>query len=909
MNIKAIRMIGTQVLNICGKIINFSLVNIPIFGDVLSNVSIEAFNMLISKYKYKNDLKDVLHNVDNLSQDVNIGSKLNSILMEIVVPENVELTERQRKKFEKLYSKSLCDYAVSRKLSGQKVDKYLANSKTFNNLTDDEKKYIVNAVETIIQIYIKEQFDNLSPNERVLAAAINESFSHGIENLESILQNACEQNAQYNTEIINKLDQLLDNKRSGSVEYGASRENADRDDTVDFEETDIGNVDLGDLFEQVAKGDAEAEFNLAQCYYKGVLVARSDSKAVEYYKKSAQHGNVKALYNLGQCAEHGIFLKKDEAEAFGYYMSAAKAGNAKAQSALAECYLIGTGIDCDKDEAEKWYKKSAQQGNSEAQAALGSIYFSRDDEKNNEEMIRLLSAATDKGETLAIFMLAKCYELGKGVKQDMSMSYDLYKRAADNGDDDARFMLGLFHFNGVFGVQDFEQALKWFSFSAENGNGCGQAYAGLLYLRGMGVEIDEVKGWDLINKSVAQDNMFGNCIMAACKFQGIGCKVDLDSAFYFAQRAARQGNIEALYYLGVFYIGGIGCGEDFKKGISYMIDAALRNYVPAIMELEQIYNSKGLPSRLKKFIEVNYFQAKNINGSNGVSNSEAERKIVETAMIETVREKAEAGDAMMQCQYAVFLINGKGADKDIDKGIALLNAAKAQDCLQAYTQLAHCYLEGIGVDKDKDKALELAEYAAAKGDVMAQDIFVELLFDNTLDDENKSKNAFEKLLWLAEKGNKRAQYRVGRCYLEGCGIGERKETAFNWFLKAAKQGEADAQYFLANCYETGYGTHRDYIKAIIWYAKAAEKSNVHAEFKLGEMFSRGDSIAIDFYLHAALNGVAMAKYKLGYFLEFGKGTEVDLNEALKWYKEAAEDNVSAAPEAIARVEEKIKNNL
>ncbi len=908
MNINVLRTIGTHVLNICGKIINFSLVNIPIFGDIISNISIEAFNGIISKYKYKNDLKAVLLNVDNLSQDANIGNKLNNILMELVVPKDVDLTEKQRKKFEKMYSKSLCDYAVGRKLSGQKVDKYLTNSKTFNNLSDNEKRYIVNAVEALIQIYIKEQFDNLEPNERVLAAAINESISHGIENLESILQNMSEQNAEYHKEVLDKLSQL--NKRMdkllGSGENDGVEEKTSQEYLVDFEEIELNGADLGNLFKRAMNDDAEAEFKLAQCYFKGELVAKSESNAVEYYIKSAQHGNAMALYNLGLCAEYGISLEKDEARAFGYYMSASLAENAKAQYKLAECYLYGTGVDYDKEEAEKWYEKAAQHGNSKAQAALGSIYFTRDDRKNDKEMIRLLSAAAEKGETLAIFMLARCYELGRGIEQSISKSYDFYKRAADNGDDDAMFMIGMFHFSGIFVVQDLEQAFKWFNFSAENGNGSGQAYAGLLYLRGMGVEFDEDKGWNLINKSVAQDNLYGNGIMAICKSEGVGCKVDPHSAFYFSQRAARQGNVEALYYLGVFYIRGFGCEEDTQKGIGYIISAALKNCVLATMHLEQIYNSESLPSRFKKYIDVNYYQVRNIDCETENLKCQAERTI-----IGTTKEKAETGDAIMQCQYAIFLINGIGVDKDIDKGIELLKAAKAQDCLQAYAYLSNCYFQGIGVEKDEEEALKLAEYAAAKGDTTAQDFLAQFLdaLNCTLNDENKSKSAFEKLLWLAEKGNKKAQYYVGYCYLKGRGTDENKADAFKWFLKAANQGEKDAQYFLAKCYETGCGIHKDRIKAVIWYAKAAEKGDEYAEFKLGEMFSHGDSIAVEFYMHAALNGMTMAKYALGYCLEFGKGIEINLNEALKWYKEAFEGNISAAQEAIARVEEKIKNNF
>ncbi len=909
MQLNAVRAIGTQVLSICGKIINFSLVNIPILGDIISDISIEAFNGLIARYKYKKDLQKVLQNVESLTQDEKIGDKLKQILMELVVPEEVELTKRQVKRFERKLSKSLCNYAVSRKLSDQKVDEYLANSKAFSNMSCDDKQYIVNAIEALIQIYIKEQFDGLEPNERVLAASINESFEHGIKNLESILIDILNQISSDVKET--KADVKAGNAKLDQIVAAlgiSTSEKTDDEENIDFEEVDIGNADLGSLFKQMAEGNAEAEFKLAQCFYKGVLVAKSENDAVEYYKKSASHGYIKALYNLGLCAEYGIGVTENEAEAFGYYKSAAEAGHAKAQFKLAECFYVGLGVECDEEEAVEWYKKAAENGDGKAQAALGLIYFAQDDEENEAKMIDFLSAAERKGETLAVFMLAGCYTIGKGVEQDLAKAYELYLRAADSGDDDAQFMVGLFNFEGILGVQNFEEAFKWFNLSAEKGNGGGQAYAGLMYMRGIGVEENVKKGWELISKSVAQDSLYGNGFMAVCKSQGMGCDADPDSAFYFAQRAARQGNIEALYLLGAFYFKGVGCGSDRKKGLSYIIEAALKNYSPANTDLETLYDSDALSPQLKKFVETNYF-----NVRDDVNTEILEEK--NARMMAMIKEKAESGDAIMQCQYARLLINGiMGVEKDISKGIEMLKAAKSQDCLQAYADLATCYFNGIDVEEDDEEALKLAEYAASKGDLAAQNVLSEILnyLNRTLDDEGQSKSVFEKLLNLARRGNRQAQYYVGHCYRKGRGVEESKGEAFKWFLRAAKQDDGDAQYFLASCYEKGEGTDRDSVKAVIWYAKAAEKGNGHAKYRLGELISRGQDLAVVFYFQAAYDGVDVAKYKLGYCYEFGKGIEVDLNKALKWYKEAADDknaaddDVKATQEAIARVEEKLK---
>lgn len=105
--------------------------------------------------------------------------------------------------------------------------------------------------------------------------------------------------------------------------------------------------------------------------------------------------------------------------------------------------------------------------------------------------------------------------------------------------------------------------------------------------------------------------------------------------------------------------------------------------------------------------------------------------------------------------------------------------------------------------------------------------------------------AFPKLKAAAEKGHKKAQYRLGRCYDKGRGTQENEKLAFQWYEKSAAQGYAKAQYELGDCYKDGDGVAKDRKKAVEWFKKAAAQENAEAEYALGKAYLKGKGIAAD----------------------------------------------------------------
>ena len=60
----------------------------------------------------------------------------------------------------------------------------------------------------------------------------------------------------------------------------------------------------------------------------------------------------------------------------------------------------------------------------------------------------------------------------------------------------------------------------------------------------------------------------------------------------------------------------------------------------------------------------------------------------------------------------------------------------------------------------------------------------------------KAKEEFEKTKTLAEKGNARAQNKLGMVYHKGTGVPKDDKEAIKWYRKAAEQGDSSAQFCL-----------------------------------------------------------------------------------------------------------------
>ncbi len=144
-----------------------------------------------------------------------------------------------------------------------------------------------------------------------------------------------------------------------------------------------------------------------------------------------------------------------------------------------------------------------------------------------------------------------------------------------------------------------------------------------------------------------------------------------------------------------------------------------------------------------------------------------------------------------------------------------------------------------------------------------------------LTEQGDIKQAFPLLSRAARAGIAEAEYRVGRCYLEGAGVPPSRVEGARWLERAANQGYVEAQAQLATlaihglmrrlgcgaqsrgCSPSTEATEPDFETSLRWARKAAE------------------------------GGSADGQAVLGYILTSGPETMRDLDEAHRWYERSA----------------------
>jgi len=153
-----------------------------------------------------------------------------------------------------------------------------------------------------------------------------------------------------------------------------------------------------ELVKKAEAGDANAQNDLASCYYNGKGVTQDDKEAVKWWTRGAEQGNARAQYRLGLCYLRGEGLAKDEKEAVKWFAKSVEKGNATAQYNLALCYANGQGVGKDEKEAVKWFAKSAEQGNATAQYNLGVCYANGQGVgKDEKEAVKWLRKSAEQG--------------------------------------------------------------------------------------------------------------------------------------------------------------------------------------------------------------------------------------------------------------------------------------------------------------------------------------------------------------------------------------------------------------------------------------------------------------------------------------------------------------------------------
>ena len=261
-----------------------------------------------------------------------------------------------------------------------------------------------------------------------------------------------------------------------------------------------------------SQGQPYAAYSIAQMYRYGEYVTKDNDTAQRYYKQalsgflkieSDDMANDDLFYKLGQMFNLGLGTDSDVTKAIKYFKRSAEMNNKNGLFEYGKALLIGEHIPQDTDSAVKLLEKAVKLKNSNAKRFLALEYISGEHlEQDIEKGIALLTECADSGDVIASYRLGKIYLQGEIMPQNLDKAerylllaedneytqyalaklylqeekYDIQKAvnyfencAAKNHW--ASYQLGRIYLFGAEGfTKDKEQAIEWFTKSANDGN-------------------------------------------------------------------------------------------------------------------------------------------------------------------------------------------------------------------------------------------------------------------------------------------------------------------------------------------------------------------------------------------------------------------------------------------------------
>ena len=179
------------------------------------------------------------------------------------------------------------------------------------------------------------------------------------------------------------------------------------------------------LMQQAAsQGHAEAQLELAFCYYIGKGCNKDPEKVLYWTQQASNQSYSKAQYLLALAYSEGKGVTVNFSKAAQLLRAAADGGYADAQFELGRSYYIGQGVEQSYASAIIWFRAAATQEHPKAQFLLGVCFYKGQGTSTDyDEAARLYRKAAEHGYNPAQTCVANCYKNGLGVVKDIKVAY------------------------------------------------------------------------------------------------------------------------------------------------------------------------------------------------------------------------------------------------------------------------------------------------------------------------------------------------------------------------------------------------------------------------------------------------------------------------------------------------------
>ena len=263
-----------------------------------------------------------------------------------------------------------------------------------------------------------------------------------------------------------------------------------------------------------SQGQPYAAYSIAQMYRYGEYVTKDNDTAQRYYKQalsgflkieSDDMANDDLFYKLGQMFKLGLGTDSDVTKAIDYFRRSAEMNNKNGLFEYGKALLTGEHIPQDADSAVKLLEKAVKLKNSNAKRFLAIEYISGEHlEQYIEKGIALLTECANNGDVIACYRLGKIYLQGEIMPQNPDKAEKYLLLAADN--EYTQYALAKLYLQEE--KYDIQKALDYFERSADK-NHWASYQLGRIYLFGAeGLEKDKTKAVEWLTKSANDGNEY-----------------------------------------------------------------------------------------------------------------------------------------------------------------------------------------------------------------------------------------------------------------------------------------------------------------------------------------------------------------------------------------------------------------
>ena len=259
---------------------------------------------------------------------------------------------------------------------------------------------------------------------------------------------------------------------------------------------------------------------------------------------------------------------------------------------------------------------------------------------------------------------------------------------------------------------------------------------------------------------------------------------------------------------------------------------------------------------------------------------------------------AEAGDSRAQYVIGTFYYYGNGVAENHHTAATWFRKSAQQDLVDSQAILGHQYIHGDGIEKNLEKGIELLEIAASKGHCHAC-FLLGNIYGFTIHGKLDRWKAIEYYKLAINYGSSLAKEYLADIFCENGDYG----IALRLYLEAWQEGSMTSAFNAATMFEHGKGCKVNIEMAFKLYLLAANAGVTMAEHNVGAFYFNGKHVekdvenALFWYLRAAKKDSALSQHCIG-MMYLNGDLDQDTLVALSWLEKAAENGYGPSKKFI-----------